>query len=282
MIAFLHCYDCLPVIFASYHCYFNIFLLFLFLLLLLLFILPPLSPAPPIFLPVSVDSYTPQDWKKLQAAVDALKSPALRDDIELDPSAIGQYLHTDYIRSLSTPNIYELQVNDPYTEMTHPRQTVPHSSTMHTFNNYALVGPAAASEQMPRKTRVPSSCSLHRHRISSMAEAGDKLEFTSWKGRIAKKTSPALSIESTSPIQRRRLSSEASLTADEKEESPKMKSVEPVKKKKKAKSVESPEGPAQTSDAVRLAKNLHQGIIVYEDGLYKEARTRCVLCMSNT
>ena len=115
-----------------------------------------------------------------------------------------------------------------------------------------------------------------------MAEAGDRLEFTSWKGRVAKRTSPALSIESTSPIQRRGWSSEASSAAGEKEESPKIKSAQPAKRKKKAKSVKPPEDPAKTSDAVRLAKNLHHGIIVYEDGLYKEAKTRCVLCMCNT
>ena len=57
---------------------------------------------------VAVDDYTSEDWKKFQAAVSVLKSPILGDSVELEPSAIGEYLHTEYIRSHSTPNISKI------------------------------------------------------------------------------------------------------------------------------------------------------------------------------
>ncbi len=57
---------------------------------------------------MAVDDYTSEDWKKFQAAVSVLKSPILGDSVELEPSAIGEYLHTEYIRSHSTPNISKI------------------------------------------------------------------------------------------------------------------------------------------------------------------------------
>ena len=57
---------------------------------------------------VAVDDYTSEDWKKFQAAVSVLKSPILGDSVELEPSAIGEYLHTEYVRSHSTPNISKI------------------------------------------------------------------------------------------------------------------------------------------------------------------------------
>ena len=61
---------------------------------------------------MTVDTYNSDDWKKLQAAVDALKSRVLDDTIELDPSAIGQFLFTHYVRSRSTPNITRVHLGD--------------------------------------------------------------------------------------------------------------------------------------------------------------------------
>lgn len=54
---------------------------------------------------VSVDTYNSEDWQKLKAAVNVLKNPVLDDSVLLDASAIGQYLHKDYIYSQSTPSI---------------------------------------------------------------------------------------------------------------------------------------------------------------------------------
>lgn len=231
---------------------------------------------------VSVDSYTPQDWKKLQAAVDALKSPTLTDDIELEPSAIGQYLHTDYVRSLSTPNIYDLKPDAAYSEsdLSPPPRSVPHSSTVHSFPNYALVGPAAATDQMPRKVRMPSSRSLKRQRISSMAQAGDKFEYTITR-QATKPASSSVSSNQGSPLfQRKGSATDTSLVAQGQSGSPPEEvTLEPApgrkrkgKKDKASKKAKSP----QATDAVRLAKNLQQGVIVYEDGQYKEARSRCI------
>ena len=70
--------------------------------------------------PVAVDDYTSEDWRKFQAAVSVLKSPILGDSVELEPSAIGEYIHTEHVRSHSTPNIHKIsQISDepgrPYT-----------------------------------------------------------------------------------------------------------------------------------------------------------------------
>ena len=43
--------------------------------------------------------------------MNALKSPLLDESVELEPSAIGQFIHTDYIKSHSTPNILGLDDN---------------------------------------------------------------------------------------------------------------------------------------------------------------------------
>lgn len=228
---------------------------------------------------VSVDSYTPQDWKKLQAAVDALKSPTLRDDIELEPSAIGQYLHTDYVRSLSTPNIYDLKSDAPYSEsdLSPPPHSVPHSSTVHSFPNYALVGPAAATDQMPRKVRVPSSRSLKRQRISSMAQAGDRFEYITSK-QAARRGSSVSSTQDSPLVQRKGSATDTPLAAVGKSGSPGEEDVpepEPGKKRKgKKEKVSKKAKSPEATDAVRLAKNLQQGVIVYEDGQYKETRSR--------
>ena len=57
---------------------------------------------------MAVDDYTSEDWRKFQAAVSVLKSPVLGDSVELEPSAIGEYIHTEHIRSHSTPNIHKI------------------------------------------------------------------------------------------------------------------------------------------------------------------------------
>ena len=54
---------------------------------------------------VTVDTYNSDDWQKLKAAINVLKNPVLDDSVLLEPSAIGQYLHTNYIRSQSSPSI---------------------------------------------------------------------------------------------------------------------------------------------------------------------------------
>lgn len=225
-------------------------------------------------LSVSVDSYTDQDWKKLQAAVNALKSPVLRDDIELDPSAIGQFLHKDYMHSLSTPNIHDLQLDASASETdvfspTLP-SSVPHSSTMHSFPNYALVGPAAATDQMPRRARVPSTRSIKRQRIVSMAEAGDRLN----RGNSSNQTSCKSSTQG-SPILSRRSYGETSPTHK------RAKSASKQKKKKGSKSFKN--SAATTSNeasAIQLAKTLNQGAIVYDEGKYRKIELGyvCYMC----
>ena len=123
---------------------------------------------------VSVDSYTPQDWKKLQAAVNALKTPLPTSDIELDPSAIGHFLHSDYTLSKSTPDI--LHVFDPDTTVCRVPSSVSHSALRSLNISEPL--PPAATEKMPRKLRKnkPSSRSLKRQYIYSIAQAGDKFD----------------------------------------------------------------------------------------------------------
>lgn len=221
-----------------------------------------------VFFSVSVDSYTDQDWKKLQAAVNALKSPVLRDDIELDPSAIGQFLHTDYIHSLSTPNIHELQLDASASETDvfspPPPSSVPHSSTMYSFPNYALVGPAAATDQMPRKARVHSTRSIKRQRIVSMAEAGDRLN----RENSSNQTS-CISSAQGSPTLSSRPSYGTSTTNKTANIS---KSASKQKKKKGGKSFKSSAATTTSNgaSAIQLAKNLNQGAIVYDKGKYRK------------
>lgn len=223
---------------------------------------------------MSVDSYTDQDWKKLQAAVDALKSPVLRDDIELDPSAIGQYLHTDYIHSLSTPNINELKFDMPVSETDvsspPPPSLVPHSSTMHSFPNYALVGPAAATDQMPRRARVPSTRSIKRKHILSMAEAGDRFNRGNSSSQMTRPASSLSSMQGSPILSGRSSYSEMPTVSPNKTGNISKKKT----KKKEDKTFESSAVSPISSEvgAVCLAKNLNQGVIVYEDCKYRKVR----------
>ena len=231
-----------------------------------------------VFYAVTVDSYTDQDWKKLQAAVDALKSPVFQDNIELDPSAIGQYLHTGYVHSLSTPNIHDLQLDTTVSETElmsppHP-SSFPSSSTLqHSFPNYALVGPAAATDQIPRKTRMPSMRSIRRQRIVSMAEAGDVLISGNSSKQTTRPGSTMSSIHG-SPVPSGRSSHVETPTL-----SPNRRASSDgvaMKKKKRKKGERSRNVESSTTlptsantSAVELAKNLNQGVIVYENGKYK-------------
>ncbi len=61
---------------------------------------------------VSVDTYNSEDWKKLKAAVNVLKNPVLDDSVLLEASAIGQYLHSDFVCSQSTQSIPNLTEED--------------------------------------------------------------------------------------------------------------------------------------------------------------------------
>ncbi len=62
---------------------------------------------------MSVEEYTSEDWKKFEAAVNALKGNVLDNTIELEASAIGQFIHTGYVRSQSTPNLADLDELGP-------------------------------------------------------------------------------------------------------------------------------------------------------------------------
>ena len=124
---------------------------------------------------------------------------------------------------------------------------------------------------------MPSSRSLKRHRISSMAQAGDKFEYTLSR-QAAKPPSSVSSTQDSPLVQRKGSATDASLVAQgQSEGAPKEVTSEPVpgkKRKGKEEKVSKKTKSPQATDAVRLAKNLHQGAIVYEDGQYKEARSR--------
>jgi len=70
---------------------------------------------------VSVEEYTSDDWMKLEAAVNALKSNVLDDSIELDPSVIGQFLQ---VRSHSTPNFTEIDYEEQQQQSSVPPANV--------------------------------------------------------------------------------------------------------------------------------------------------------------
>ena len=132
---------------------------------------------------MSVDTYTSDDWKKLQAAVNALKSPVLDDTIELEPSAIGQFIHTDYVRSQSTPNIADIDIDQEQlhpgtlsagTDGTHfnfisPVHKIRPARTIHSFRNYGTT----IDQNTHRRTRQDSD-------ISSGSQQHPSLDYPSY------------------------------------------------------------------------------------------------------
>ena len=224
---------------------------------------------------MSVDSYTDQDWRKLEAAVDALKSPVFRDDIELDPSAIGQFLHIDYVHSLSTSNIHDIQL-DTRSEtdllLCSPPASVPHSSTMHSFPADAPAGPpVAATDRMPRKARVPSMRSVKRQHIVAMAEAGDRPSMGYASSHTTRASSAVSSVQGSPVLSKRNFSVDMSVALPHKRMSSASKtSFEEVSTRKKKKADISLS--TGNTSAVRLAKNLNQEVIVHENGKYRKIR----------
>ena len=105
---------------------------------------------------MAVDDYTSEDWKKFQAAVSVLKSPILGDSVELEPSAIGEYLHTEYIRSHSTPNISKI-TDLPDNNMPPGRQ---HASPGTYFVFPSPIGADDGHSGMPYTGEFPGSIPL--------------------------------------------------------------------------------------------------------------------------
>ena len=226
---------------------------------------------------MEVDSYTEQDWKKLEAAVDALKSPVLRDDIELDPSAIGQFLHTDYVHSRSTPNIHQLQqMPHSDTDLASTENLVPHSSTVHSFPDYAPTSQAVSTDQVRRKKlRAPSTRSIQREYIVSMAEAGDRPNRRQSASNHTTRPSSSVSSRQGSPsLGSRHSAIELSTSPPHKKGALTSKTGE-GKKKRRSKTTE---GSSQSSAVsygpmtAALTKDLDQGVIVHEEGKYLRVR----------
>ena len=105
-----------------------------------------------------MDDYTTDDWKKFEAAVSALKSPSYNDSIELEPSAIGQFIHSEHVRSQSTPNLTEIDLDAPLgsDNTAQPDHKVTTSKTAHSFDNYNL-----STNQAPDVLHHDSDISSH-------------------------------------------------------------------------------------------------------------------------
>lgn len=210
--------------------------------------------------------------------MDALKSPVLRDDIELDPSAIGQFLHTDYVHSLSTSNIRDIQVDtqsETDLSLCSPPASVPHSSSFPDETAPDL--PVAATDYIPRKTRVPSMRYIKRQHIVAMAEAGDR-PAVGYASSHTTRASSAVSSMQGSPIMMSKRNSSVDVPVAlpyKKTSSASKTSFEEVSTRKKKKADTSPTtghtSISHTSGA-RQAKNLNQEVIVHENGKYRKTR----------
>lgn len=149
---------------------------------------------------VTVDTYNSDDWRKLQAAVDALKSPVLDDTIELEPSAIGQFIRSDFVRSHSTPNIPDLDDNEEI-HLGVDNATFDHSSqnsrlvtakTIHSFRHYGDSNHQRTNTQQDSDGSVtsqqPSSSIDNPLRFSPISELVEA-EITSYDAKDNRLTS---------------------------------------------------------------------------------------------
>ena len=201
---------------------------------------------------VPVDSYTPEDWRKLQAAVDALKSPVLDDTVELDPSAIGQYLHRDYVRSHSTPNIAKLdwEANQPGNiapeargltySTTAPLHWIPGSTLNHSFHNYAHMGATVDH--------------------STRTFAGGTVMYNSEASRSVPPKRRARSLVDPSEEEKK-----AQTLSHEEQKGKQVASESKGKRKGKMKE----EISREEREVLQLARNLSEGTITFEDGQFK-------------
>ena len=210
--------------------------------------------------------------------MDALKSPALRDDIELDPSAIGQFLHSDYVHR-STPNIYQLQQTASDSELT-PPPSVTHSSTVHSFPNSHPPPSSVSTEQVRRKSRVPSTRSIKRQYIVSMAEAGDRPHrHRSSSTQNTRPSSSVSSMQGSPSLSAQTSATELTGTSPRKKgaNTTSVISLGGGKKKKRKRGREkgtqsSAVSLSEVPMTAQLAKNPNQGVVVYDNGQYRKMR----------
>ena len=205
--------------------------------------------------------------------MDALKSPVLTDDIEIDPSAIGQFLHTDYIHSTSTPNIHQLQIDTVSDCEDTPQTILPHSSTMHSFSNSIPAGqaPTVATDKIPKKLRVPSTRSIKRRQIISMAEAGDKPSRGYSSTNTTRRSSSVSSLQGSQTHSSQSSSLNISTTSQTKKVNISSQKSSMGKNKKKTSTTSSGKGSGKgATSATQPPKNLNQKVMVYENRRYKK------------
>lgn len=167
---------------------------------------------------MTVDDYTSEDWKKFQAAVSVLKSPILGESIELEPSAIGEYIHTEYIRSHSTPNISKCA--DAPDEMPGRPYTTPgmhfvfpspiHDDSGTSFAFPASVPLAVAHDRWRRKSdSYTTPVLVPKHDLGEIS--GDE-RLAEWVAELSESShgrSRALTAPSRGPIQKPKVSIDA-------------------------------------------------------------------------
>ena len=220
-----------------------------------------------------VDSYTPDDWKKLQAAVNALKSPVLDETIELEPSAIGQFLLKDHVRSQSTPNIAELDMNgdtDPGAEGLHERSGMVPSSTIHCFPNYALIG--ASADHTPRRQTPLATTTMVASNGTHMARMTEQIE-----SRMRSFTDPSVFRISSIGEEERQQGGTSPAAASELDKGEVEGGKVRGKKVGRLKAVEEQPGVSKSDASVlQLAKDLSEGSIMFEGGQFKTMKQGCV------
>jgi len=217
---------------------------------------------------VSVASYTSDDLKKLQAAVNALKSPALGDSIELEPSAIGQFLLKDHVRSQSTPNIAELDLeSDTPLEGPNRHSGIVPSPTVHSFPHYAVI---SASENYTPKSHT-----------SINASSGMPMAVMSAQMRTRERsytTPTALTVMATQSADEDGMEQkEKPLTVSQLDEGDMGDSQARTRKVEKLESTRNqPHVPKPDTSVLQLAQDLSEGSITFEGGQFRTTKQGCV------
>ena len=160
-----------------------------------------------------MDEYTSEDWKKFQAAVSVLKSPILGDSVELEPSPIGEYIHTESTRSRSTPNIFKISEppfgipgrasTGPDTYFIFPSPTSVDYSTPYA-GKFPESAPLAAAHKRWRRKSEPSSTPILDTKLALNRIPSDE-RLAEWVAELPESShgrTRALTGPSRGPVQR--------------------------------------------------------------------------------
>ena len=205
--------------------------------------------------------------------MNALKSPLLDETIELEPSAIGQFLFNDHVRSQSTPNIAELDMGgdiDLGPEGPREHSGIVPSSTIHCFPNYALIG--ASADHTPRRQTPLTTTTMVASNGTYMSGMTEQIET-----RMRSFTDPSVFRISSTGEEEREERGKSPLVVSELDKGQAEDGKVRSKKAGKLEPVEEQSGVSKSDASVlQLAKDLSEGSITFEGGQFKTMKQGCV------